>query len=436
MHAQEVLSSPRPQEPKVFTSNDTTYMVYAEIPPVEAIIELASKAFAEKRGLQILGEAELPFIRRFSPKEYSRLQADQDAQIDKSGLDWGIAKLKELQQFLGPIDDLLIHRPEKITESWITDKCEKLRSIYEVVGYNSTLSLPSDCSMIEQAEYLKLQALDCLCNLQIDLPSFEYLKGAKIEQVRDQRFAYTEQFSELLGGNLQAVIAYGGSITATDISEIKDFDNLIVATDVKAACRVLRDNPILHLGKEVHGQILSVEALERYLLMTYAPSFRPEHVRIVFGELELPVVGSEILAMMGAQLLASNVFSRRKSLLSKFIGNAEIFQSTVKEDPRSIALIEAHTVVPLATLGWLQQFIESPAAPRLSKRDAAAVTLLNNGLTELHPAVTDCSELLKMPIPELRVVLAETLAKTSAALVDFNLRHFRTVDIKSLASND
>jgi hypothetical protein len=316
-----------------------------------------------------------------------------------------------------------------MTESWVKEKAVKLNGIFEVVGYQSTVELPLQSSLIDQVEFLKLAALECLCTLDIELPPYRYQSEVPYPNLDSTRFEYSKKYVELLGDNLIAVIAYGGSITAPSDAEIKDFDNLVVVTDVGAACRVLRENQFSHIGKEVHAQILSERAYDRYLLMSYAPSFRPDQVRVVYGNIALPIVEQDVLVNMGTQLLATNVFARRKSLLSRFLDQAEIFRSKVVEDARSIAMIEAHTIVPLAILGWLKQFIGDPEAPRLSKRQAVEKILRQAGLTDLEPRMTDPRELLNMPLQELRSGLVDALLKTSAALQDSYLHRYTQLNV-------
>lgn len=431
MQLQSLQNNPDPRKPQIIESQDTTYMVYPEFPKEREILELAATAFREKRGLQIITEGELPFIRRFCPKEFSRLQLGEKGGVEKTGLDWGITKLKELQQFLGPIDDLLVHRPQEITKSWVDDKVIKLNSIFGVVGYNSTVALPEDASLTQQVEFLKIAALDCLCKLDIEVPPFRYEKRRNTIAGNSSRFEYVKKYAELLGDNLLGVIAYGGSITAASEAEIKDFDNLVVVSDVRSACQVLRAHQFSHLGKEVHAQILPESACERYLLMSYAPSFRPDQIRLVYGDINLPIVDHDVLVSMGTQLFATNVFARRKSLLSRFIDQAETFQEKVKADSRSIAMIEAHTIVPLATLGWLKQFIGEPQSLRLSKRHAAEMVLIQAGLSELNPRMTDATQLLDMTVQELRQGLVDAIVKTSAALQHYYLHYHGAFNVNN-----
>jgi hypothetical protein len=217
----------------------------------------------------------------------------------------------------------------------------------------------------------------------------------------------------LLGDNLVAVIAYGGSITAPGLDSIRDFDNFAIVNDATSAYEILRSSPVYYLGKPVHLQLIPQATAHRYLLMSYSG---PDTLKVVHGEAEIPVLGqSQEIAMMMTDL-AVNVFNKRRSLLSTFIPNPQIFIDKVRANPNNFALVAAHTVIPLAQIGWVQEYVKDPSKPRIGKREAAQLALESSGLPKLSEAFLDPDKFLALSTEDVKRELADSINQMSKCI--------------------
>jgi hypothetical protein len=271
-------------------------------------LDFAVEAEQKRRKLRIVTYAELPLVCRYHPALFCELQKAglvdrQSAAAQEAAL--RVGNLRELQAFIGPLDDLIIHRPEALNADWIKEKLDKLSRLIPNESISKFANSVSHLSYVEQGQEIKLKALNHLSTLDTPL-SVHSCKRVGISAAapsHDDRFAYTSKLGDILKDNLEVVIAYGGSISATTQQDIKDFDNLVFVRDLRSAYKALSNQEIVHQGAPVHVQPAPADIMEKYLLMSYTPLFRPETVRVIHGELEMPVV--RLIKLLGIGILLS-----------------------------------------------------------------------------------------------------------------------------------
>lgn len=86
---------------------------------------------------------------------------------------------------------------------------------------------------------------------------------------------------------------------------------------------------------------------------------------------------------LGVSNALIRLFSKRASLISEYLRNAEVFVERVKKDESAIAFIESFAVAQLAHLGWISQAKEFPDKPPSKKREAVRFILERFGLEPL-----------------------------------------------------
>jgi|GEM_PF-4928219 len=406
--------------PKVADFDKNVLIVLEDCLSCDAIIEIAKYVNDAGYSAQFATEEELPILAEFPNRAYGQfvqagLVAGKSQREDQKTCS-GALLLKSLQQFLGPIDQQIIHSPDIVNDSWLQRKHESLSRLLIDLGDSDAVVLKGN-SLLDQAQSLKARALEFL--RQADLGSlrevtFETRNAAGAQLPADQRFSYTEQLSQLLGDDLVAVIGYGGSVTAPSLDKINDFDNFVVVKDLTGAYNTLRANKLFHCHKPVHSQLIPHDLLGRYLLMSYAG---PDALKVIHGEAEIPVLNQSQEIYMMMTDVTTSVFNKRRSLLSTFIAKPDEFISKVKENPGSLALVAAHTVIPLAQIGWFRRFVSNPSEPKIGKRDAAKEALKNCDLPPIPEAFLDAGAFLSSSPADIQIMLAESINSTSKALV-------------------
>lgn len=341
-----------------------------------------------------------------------------------TSLPQGTIELITLQQFIGPLDQLILHKPQAIDEKWLQDKSARLQKVLASVR-DRTPPVLQDGPFIQRAQAIRIEALHSLRRLSLDATitsSFERRTPQTDALPDDKRFEYSQVIRSKLGDNLLGVIAYGSSISATDLNSIGDFDNFVVVRDIQSAYEKLGSFHHRHFEKPVHVQLIPAEILPRYLAMSYSPARRPDIIKVIDGELDIPTVGRPQLALIGMIDIAINVCRLRKSLFS-FIAEPKRFFDTIKCDQKAISLVAAHTVTPLANIGWLEQFVSEPDQPRLSKKDAANAALELCGLPPFNEAFLDAGRFLALQPAEVQSALATAINHTAQAA----LRLYKTL---------
>jgi hypothetical protein len=149
--------------------------------------------------------------------------------------------------------------------------------------------------------------------------------------------------------------------------------------------------------------------------MSYAG---PDALKVIHGEAEIPVLNQSQEIYMMMTDVTTSVFNKRRSLLSTFIAKPDEFIGKVRENPGSLALVAAHTVIPLAQIGWFRRFVSNPSEPKIAKRDAAKEALENCDLPPIPEAFLDAEAFLSSSPADIQIMLAESINSTSKALVE------------------
>jgi hypothetical protein len=308
------------KEARYFVSGQNALIVLPEYLQEQTLIDLAAEASRQRIGVQIVTQAELPFLEQYNPATFNEYEkagiAHRNSRGSTASIPKGMLELITLQQFIGPLDQLILHKREAIDDKWVQEKSARLEKILISVGDSTRLVL-SNGPDIERAKAIRIEALHAVQRLSLDesITSTHKKRSPQTDTIPDdQRFSYTEAIRSRLRENLLGIIAYGSSISAVDVNNIGDFDNFVVVRDVKSAYKrlgIFRQN---HFDKPVHLQLIPEATLPRYLAMSYSPARRPDIIKVIDGELSIPTVDSPRLALIGMIGIATSVYRLRKSV--------------------------------------------------------------------------------------------------------------------------
>lgn len=397
----------------------SVYIRCPEIPPANELIDLAlSRPPDVEKSLRLVTYSEIPILQRFAPLE--RTWPDEIAKSEASTAatpaSLTIARLGQMAQLLGPFDHTLFNTGGSVNEEWIESREDKFLSIRQKISPELIFTVDTSSPVFERALRLKAAALELL--MKLPLPEHQ-LVSTSAKTNSDTRFGYVNAIRDRLGDNLTSVLAYGSSITAPVGARLNDYDNILVVEDVQSAMRSLQHFKLTWQDVPVHFSAVPKAAVGHFLLMNYAPGTSQQSYRVIDGSIDIPHVEAPLLAEMGIHSAVSLCMSRRTSLLSKFIDEADVFITRAHGGSHGMGFIEAYSVIPLTKIGWLIQFINDPEQERLPKREAADRLVKLYDLPPINPVLKDAKLLAAAKKDEVQQALAESIRTMHFALARF-----------------
>jgi len=177
------------------------------------------------------------------------------------------------------------------------------------------------------------------------------VRGVEVtpEQLRT-KYSYLETFKSMLGDDLVAVLNYGSAARTDDPARYSDFDNWLVVRDVPRALRIFNGTcPFVHEGK-VHLNVPehlhpkdskhlgmffmpdSPEFLRRYVQFKDDSIEFLLHTKVLYGELEFPIVSQDEVMERGMSAAYTKLKSLQGSISwpDKLLGKPPLFEFFVK----------------------------------------------------------------------------------------------------------